>query len=107
MPKQNKTNDLFSLVSSLGRDPVLSALEEDENPPAPHPLLPHTPKQYDLVFKEKLSLLPNGWWCFVWKSDRCHDSKIIVAPLLSNPYLKHITPQDYLLHNIMDANVVM
>ena len=38
MPKQNKTNDLFSLVSSLGRDPALSALEEDENhlPPPPH-----------------------------------------------------------------------
>lgn len=37
MPKQNKTNDLFSLVSSLGRGPALSALEEDENPPLPHP----------------------------------------------------------------------
>lgn len=37
MPKQNKTNDLFSLISSLGRGPALSALEEDENPPPPRP----------------------------------------------------------------------
>lgn len=41
MPKQNKTNDLFSLVSSLGRGPALSALEEDENPPpCPTPTIP-------------------------------------------------------------------
>lgn len=108
MPKQNKTNDLFSLVSSLGRDPALSALEEDENPPAPPPTAPPTPKQYDLVFKGELSSLPNGQWCFVWKSDQCHDSKItVVPPPLPNPDLKHIMPQDYLLHNLMDVNVVM
>lgn len=52
MPKQNKTNDLFSLVSSLGRGPVLSALDEDENPPAPSPYSPKHPNSMALYLSK-------------------------------------------------------